>query len=371
MRRAITTTTGIGAKVDFDRVRYAQCWEDADILIEAMRIRGGETCLSIASAGDNTLALVGAGARRVIAVDLSPAQIACLELRVAAYRSLSYGEMLELLGHQESRRRALLYRRCRPSLSGVTRRFWDTNGKLIEAGIAQRGRFERYLAGFRKLILPLIHSRSTVRRLFELPSVAERRAFFDDRWNNRRWRFLCRVFFGRSVLDRFGRDPNFMTYADEPVWRSLERRIPDALIVQRPAENPYLQWILAGRYVTALPYALRVENFVRIRDNLHRLEWHCAPLEQVLAGIPPGTLHGCNLSDVFEYMSPEAYERVLEDLVSASAPGCRFVYWNVVVDRHRPAGLEHALRPLRDVSERLHARAKAFFYRDLVVEEVI
>ncbi len=43
---------------DFSAIRYAQCWEDADILLEGLGIRPGDTCLSIASAGDNSLAML-------------------------------------------------------------------------------------------------------------------------------------------------------------------------------------------------------------------------------------------------------------------------------------------------------------------------
>src|SRR2546421_8640553 len=102
----------IAAKASFSGVRYAQCWEDADVLLEALDVRPGDVCLSIASAGDNTLALLTRNPARVVAVDLSPAQIACLELRVAAYQSLCHPELLELLGSSPSNRRGDLYRRC-------------------------------------------------------------------------------------------------------------------------------------------------------------------------------------------------------------------------------------------------------------------
>src|SRR5436309_6336755 len=106
----------VAGRADFSRVRYAQCWEDADILLEGLDVRPGDVCLSIASAGDNTLALLTRSPGRVIALDLSPAQLACLELRVAAYRVLSHPELLELIGSTPSRRRLLLYQRCRPQL---------------------------------------------------------------------------------------------------------------------------------------------------------------------------------------------------------------------------------------------------------------
>ena len=366
----MTHGTEIAEKASFDRIRYAQCWEDADVLLAAARIAPSDTCLSIASAGDNTLALVGAGAKRVIAADLSAAQIACLELRVAAYRTLMHNEFLELVGQNDSADRIKLYARCRDQLSSGARRFWDAKPAQVRRGIAQGGKFERYLRIFRRVLLPLTQRRQTVKKLFELETEVQRQALYDARWNNRRWRFLCFLFFGRASLGRFGRDPSFTQFADESVWTSLQRRLPHALVVQNPAANPYLQWILKGRFETALPWSWREENFASIRDNLDALEWHCDTIEAVLADLPDGTLKHCNLSDIFEYMSQPAYEKLLKEFVRASAPGCRLVYWNVVVKRSRPECLADALMPLRDLANKLHSRDKAFFYRDLVIEEV-
>jgi S-adenosylmethionine-diacylglycerol 3-amino-3-carboxypropyl transferase len=361
----------IAQRADFARIRYAQCWEDADVLLEAMNVRPSDTCLSIASAGDNALALVGAGAKRVVAVDLSPAQIACLELRVAAIRRLTHAQFLELLGQNPSADRCTLYLRCRDALSEESREFWDRNPVLIDQGIAQGGKFERYLSAFRRFVLPLVHRQQTVTTLFELESEEERRSFYEQRWNNKRWDLLCRIFFGRASLGRLGRDPSFMKYADEPVWESLQRRIPNAFVVQCPTDNPYLQWILEGRFVSALPYAWRAENFAKIRDNIDALEWRCDSIEQVLAELPDGSLNGCNLSDIFEYMSQADYERLLNEFVRAGAPGCRLVYWNVVTERKSPATFRHAIRPQQALANTLHQRDKAFFYRDFVVEEVL
>src|SRR5206468_952893 len=98
----------IARQVDFSRIRYGQCWEDADVLLEGLAIRPEHVCLSIASAGDNTLALLSRGPQRVIALDFNPAQIACLELRVAAYRELNHRELLTLMGSIPGEDRASL-----------------------------------------------------------------------------------------------------------------------------------------------------------------------------------------------------------------------------------------------------------------------
>lgn len=41
-------------KADFSFLRYAQCWEDADVLLEALDVGPDSVCLSIASAGENS-----------------------------------------------------------------------------------------------------------------------------------------------------------------------------------------------------------------------------------------------------------------------------------------------------------------------------
>src|SRR3954467_11432350 len=127
--------TEVAHKADFSAVRYAQCWEDADVLVEALDVQPGDVCLSIASAGDNALALLTRHPARVIALDLSPAQLACVELRVAAYRVLEHPELLELIGSTPSSspaRRTALCQKCRPLLSGPARDFRDAHPK--EAG---------------------------------------------------------------------------------------------------------------------------------------------------------------------------------------------------------------------------------------------
>src|SRR5882724_7368319 len=100
--------SAIAAKARFDTIRYGQLWEDADTLLLGLDSRPGATLVSICSAGDNALAMLTLDPERLVVVDLSPAQIACLQLRIAAMRSLDHGEFLELMGSRPSSRRGAL-----------------------------------------------------------------------------------------------------------------------------------------------------------------------------------------------------------------------------------------------------------------------
>ena len=361
----------IATQADFSVIRYAQCWEDADILLEALDPQPHHNCLSIASAGDNTLAILSRHPAHVVALDLNPAQIACLELRVAAYRLLDHPELLQFIGARPCERRHDYYARCRPHLPPAVQDFWDARGDAIAQGFGNAGRFERYLKIFGMRILPLLQPKYNREQLLHPRTQPERERFYDRHWDTWRWRAAFRAFFSRRLMGWLGRDPSFFQYVETNVADRLLARTKYALTMLDPVENPYLQWILLGRHGPALPYALRAENFQAIRDSLDRLEIRCQSIEEYLADANTFPVDRFNLSDIFEYMSEDDFATLLRHLVEGSRPGARLVYWNMMAPRTRPESMAGQLRPLQDLSQALFLQDKAFFYSNFVVEEVI
>lgn len=352
----------------FSILRYAQVWEDADILLEGLEAGAGARCLSIASAGDNALALLTTAPERVLAIDFSRPQLAALELRVGAFRELTHPELLELIGSRPSAQRPRLYDRCRKHLSDPARTYWDHHPQLVVDGIGTGGKFERYFRIFRRGVLPLIHSKITTRALF-LPRTREQReAFYEWAWDNHRWKLLFHLFFSRRVMGRLGRDPSFFRYVEGSVAERILERTRHALVVLDPCRNPYLQWILLESHPTALPLYLREEHFETIRGNLDRLEWRQAGVEEVVTSGEKFTHF--NLSDIFEYLDPASYLQLLRGIVGAAEPGSRLAYWNMLAPRSRPEAMEDLLVPLEERAARLHREDKAFFYSRFVLEEV-
>jgi S-adenosylmethionine-diacylglycerol 3-amino-3-carboxypropyl transferase len=261
-----------------------------------------------------------------------------------------------------------LYDRCRGLLSREARDFWDANSNAIDAGIGGAGKFESYFALFRRL-LPLIHSRKKIERLFNCSTTEERERFYAEEWNTLRWRAMFRLFFSRRVMGWLGRDPSFFRYVEGNVADRILERVRHALVSLDPRDNPYLQWILTGRHETALPFALREENFDAIRACLDRLEWRREPLEAFLRS--DEKFDRFNLSDIFEYISIENYHRALDRLIRASRSRARLAYWNMLAPRQRPMSVADRVRPLSDLAAALHQQDKAFFYSAFVVEEVM
>ncbi|MCU0633637.1 MAG: BtaA family protein [Gemmatimonadaceae bacterium] len=367
---AAVQATEVAARAGFTDLRYAQCWEDADVLSRALVVGPSHTVLSVASAGDNTLALLADDPDRVIAVDLSAAQLAALSLRMAAYATLQHDELLELMGSRPSRRRRELYARCRSRLPAEARAWWDAHPAAVHMGIGAAGRFERYFALFRRWILPLVHSRSTRGALLSPRPSDARARFHDDVWDTRRWRWLFRAFFSEWMLGRLGRDPAFFTYVEGAVGERLRARVRYALVTLDPSENPYLHWILTGEHPTVLPRALRPDVVERIRPRLDRIELHHGAIESLLSSGRLAQVHRFNLSNIFEYMSEHAQQALLTSCLTVAPAGARLAYWNLLVPRRGAALLPDRLRALRDEADRLHAEDKTFFYSAFVLEEV-
>jgi S-adenosylmethionine-diacylglycerol 3-amino-3-carboxypropyl transferase len=364
------TNTEIATKASFDKIRYAQCWEDADILLNGMNIQEGDVCLGIGSAGENCLSMLTRNPSKVIAVDMNSSQLACIELRVAGFKRLKHQELLELIGSRPADNRLDLYERCRPELCSEVQKFWDSHHEDIVNGIGSAGKFERYFATFRNRIIPLIHSQKRVDLLLKGGDMQQCASFYDRKWNNLRWRMLFKVFFSRFMMGRLGRDPAFFNYVKGSVADRILGRTRHALRELNPAENPYLHWILKGTHGKTLPHALRPENFELIKKNIDRLEWRLGTIESVLEQEGENSIDRFNLSDIFEYMSGEMTAEVLERILKSARPGSRLAYWNMLAPRCCPEEWSDRVTNLKDLGSELLLKDKAFFYSAFVVEEV-
>lgn len=358
----------------FDLVRYANAWEDAEVLRSALAPGPGKRILSIASAGDNAFALLAAGAE-VVAADLSPAQLALIELKRAAIRRLGYGETLAFFGLRKSDGdRRQVYELLERDLPGWARDFWRERLDEVADGVVHHGKFESYFRLFRERVLPLIHRRATVLGLLAERDAAGRHAFYQGEWNNLRWRLLFRIFFSRFAMGRLGRDPEFFRYVQGSVAERILGRVEYALTALPTHANPYLEYILTGRFKTSLPLYLRPEVFADLKRNLDRLTLFEGPIEKAAEAYRHGKagegFDGFNLSDIFEYLDPQASAGVYGRLLETARPGARFAYWNMLVPRKLSAAFPGRVRPLDAEAKALFARDLAFFYSAFVLEEV-
>lgn len=365
----MTTSTDIRDRARFDQIRYANVWEDADILHEALGASEGRRILSIASAGDNALALVAAGAE-VVAADISPAQLHLVELKKAAILGLDNELLLEFLGVRPSESRLETYGRLAPALPSDARAFWDASPAVIRDGVIHNGKFENYFRLFRTRVLPFVHGRELVDELLREKPFDERKRFYDERWDGVRWRAMFSVFFSRFVMGRLGRDPEFFRYVEGSVADRIRSRAEYAFTHLSTHDNPYLISIFTGNYGAALPRYLEPDSLASLRSGMDRLQLHQGPIDEVglAAG---GRFDGYNLSDIFEYLDPATTERLYGRLLEIAAPGARIAYWNMLVPRRRPDAFADRIVERTELATELFRRDRAFFYSAFVIDEVL
>jgi len=351
----------------FDFLRYSAVWEDADILCDALApaARGGRV-LSIASSGDNALALLTCDPAEVITADLSAPQLASTEMRIVAWRHLDRAALLGFLGVTALPDRLAVYRGLRMELSPDARAYWDEEEDAVAGGIIHAGKFERYLRAFRRFVLPLVHSRQTIERLLAERSREERERFYAEEWDTARWRLVFRLFFSRAAMGRLGRDPQFFAHVEGAVGDRILARTRHALTTLPIHHNPYATYIMTGSYADgALPLYLRAESWQPIRDRLDRVRLLQVPVQDA-----PGAFDAYNLSDIFEYMAPALHEATYAALVEKARPGARLAYWNMLAPRSMPESLAPRVRQRRDIADPLFERDNAWFYSAFHVDEV-
>jgi len=362
----------IEERARFDLVRYANCWEDAEILVRALEPAPGRRVLSIASAGDNSFSLLALGAD-VVAADLSPAQLALVELKAAAIRRLERSECLAFLGVTPATDRPAVYGRLEGDLSDGARRYWSARPQDVAGGVIHAGRFESYFHLFRRRVLPWIHRRRTVEALLEPRDTAARHAFYAERWDTWRWRLVFRIFFSRLVMGRLGRDPEFFRYVEGSVAARILERTRYALTELPATDNPYLEYILRGSFRSALPPYLDPAPYEALRARLRTapeaLNLHLGPIEEAARRYGEGGFDGYNLSDVFEYLDEGTSASLYAELLAHARPGARFAYWNMLVPRRRPDAVAACVRSLEARARELFAQDRAFFYSAFVLEE--
>ena len=363
-------TERIETRARFDLIRYANVWEDADLLCAALLPAPGRRMLSIASAGDNAFALLADGAE-VVAADFSPAQLALVDLKRAAIRRLSHAEALSFLGARPGPDRRPIYEQLERDLSERTRDFWREHLDDVADGVLHHGKFEGYFKLFRNRILPLVHRRSTVLELLRERDEAGRVRFYEETWDTWRWRLLFRIFFSRFAMGRLGRDPEFFRYVEGSVAERILERTRYALTALPAHANPYIGSILTGSFTNALPRYLRPEVFAAARKGIDRLTLFEGSIEEAAAAHREAGFDGFNLSDIFEYLGPASSAGIYGRLLDAARPGARFAYWNMLVPRRLAASFPERARPLDAEARELFARDQAFFYSAFVLEEAI
>jgi len=353
-----------------DQLRYSNVWEDHLCLDGAARTL--ETpmgaALSIGSAGDNALSLLLFNPQRLVILDLSPAQMALVELKMAAIRRLAFGEYLHLFGYKPAEvrgdGRSALLDRLLPHLPENARDFWHARRSLVNEGLVDAGRLDGYFKKFRDLVTSQVWRAETFAAMVHAPDIEEQARLWRA-GDLKLLKLAVSEFFSKSSLSREGRHSSQFQYVNQedigPIFLQKFSRLIETQLI---AENPYMYRFLTGHVFLgrhAIPL-LRETDFATIRSRLDAVETVCMDVESYLSRSAE-RFDFMNLSDVFEYLSELEAERLFRLLAARMTPGGRLAYWTLLVERRPAAGLHIH----EEVSARLTESDRTWFYSRFLV----
>lgn len=348
----------------FSFIRYANCWEDSDTLCKALNIGREDIGLSVTSGGDNTFALLLQDPKKIYAFDVNKTQEYCMELKIAAFRSLSYNEVLRFFGVLGSNKRKHTFQTLKKYLSKEAVDYFSENMGIIEKGIIHSGKFENYFAKFRKYIAPFFCGSKRLKEFCELESIREQKKFYAKYIDNLRFKAIFKLYFGVKLMARFGRDNSFYKYVDDKKSQAddIKKRFEYGISHTINKKNPYLSYILKGNFSEyALPEYLKKENFKKIKSDLDKIVLINSDLLSLDKELKFDFL---NLSDIFEYISKEEFEKNTDKLMEICNDNARIAYWNM---QNRRYLRKKDFYLHKEKSVNLFRENKSFFYRNFLV----
>lgn len=352
-------------KINFGIIRYANCWEDADLLLKELNLATNSNVLSIASGGDNSFSLLTTGAKQVVAVDISETQLFLVELKAEAIKQLDRVSYMKFIGflEQSKEERTGKYVQLKANLSDKCIAYWDVNTAVIEAGIVHHGKFEKYFQLFAKKVLPFIHSQKKVDHLLSLKSAEEQLDFFNEKWNTWRWRVFFKIFFSRFVMGRLGRDKAFLKEVKGSVSDFILAQAQSHLTTVNAQNNFILNYALTGNFRNEFPHYVRKDNYEAVKSNIHRLILVKGLAQNAIGEYGP--FDAFNLSNIFEYLDTATFQELQEMLVKGGTKNAKYAYWNLMVDRLMT---ENKALNLTNQTKTCNIKDKGFFYKRLVVD---
>ena len=355
-------------RVDFEIIRYANCWEDADILLKGLSPKEGSKILSIGSAGDNSFSMLTTNPEIVVAVDVNKIQLYLIELKKVCFKKLSHEEMLGFLGFKPSDKRKELFNSLKNELDAASRNYWEKNIASIISGIIYQGKFENYFMMFSSKILPWIHSKKTVAKLFQTKTAKEQEIFYNEQWNSWRWRLLFKLFFSKYVMGKYGRDPEFLKEVKVTVSDYIYNKAGNHLQTEEAQQNFILHFNLTGNFGTLLPHYLQKENFEKIKSNIDLLQIKEGYAQAAISEF--GKFNSMNLSNVFEYMDATIFKQTAESLINGTENDGRLAYWNLMVPRRISELYPEKVNYQKELSQELTGIDKGFFYNQFIVDQI-
>jgi S-adenosylmethionine-diacylglycerol 3-amino-3-carboxypropyl transferase len=344
-----STTTGSKRLADrlfawwFNRLVYAQIWEDPVADLDALQLEPGANIVTISSGGCNALAYLAAEPAAVHAVDLNGAHLAMLEMKRAALQHLpGYDDVRDFLAAADQPQNAERYRRyIAPHLSAGAREYWDAGAPLrarhtmFTRHAYRHGLLGRFI-GLSHLLVRLVGG--NLGKLAQARTPDEQKLLFERHVAPVFRHPLVRMLANRpaalyslgippSQFDALKRDADQAGMTLPELFCERMRHLACDFPLQ---ENCFAAQAFARRYDPAqpaqLPMYLQPRHYEALRRNAGRVHAHHMTLTGFLRSQPAGSMDAYLFLDAQDWMDAAQLTELWQEVTRTAAAGARVVF---------------------------------------------
>ena len=231
--------------------------------------------------------------------------------------------------------------------------WWDERLDAIRMGVLGAGVSERLVRTVVGALGLIGYGRRRRERLLACTTLAEQRDFFDREWNTRRWRGLIRLTLGRRRLSGVYDPAFFDRVENESFGEHFLRCMEHGLTTLPVSTNYFLRFMLTGTYgereTDPRPPYLDSAGARLVSDGLDRLTLVDGAMTDWLRTQPAASIDGFSLSNICEWLPPDAIDALFAEIARTAAPGAvvcfrNFLGWTEVPARWREVIVEDRLR---------------------------
>lgn len=344
----------------FEKINYSASNEDSESERIALQINPEDTVLCITGSGARSLDLLIDSPKQIVSIDFNASQNHLLELKIAAFKTLSYEEMLSFFGVRTATNRLETFKRLESLLSNEANAFWSVNLKDIERGIIYCGTWEKLLKGMLRFAF---FRKSIIRKLFSANTLSEQSEIWKAKWNNGVWRFFLKIMSNRFLWVKIIREPGAQLIPKEfSVYDYMNNRLEHMSSRFQLKNNHFANLIFQGKYSEncILPHHLQEQNFERIKANIDRIQ---IVTDSLLDYLPEheNRFTKFSLSDFSSYAPTEMYSAIWNAVITSAEPSALFCERHFLVKRNPEMQFVN-LRRNTDMENKLNLQDESFIY---------
>jgi S-adenosylmethionine-diacylglycerol 3-amino-3-carboxypropyl transferase len=318
---------------------YPQIWEDPDVDMKAMALEPHHHVVAISSGGCNVLSYLTANPAKITAVDLSPAHVALVKLKLAGLVHMpDWESFYRFFGEAKSRTNIADYDEyLRENIDASTRRYWESR---LPNGSKRLSRFTSNLYGKGALgrFIGIGHRLAGIAGvrldgIVACETQAEQRVYFEKHmaplFESRIVRHICSY---RAALFGLGIPPSQYEALcnGEPMAKVLRKRL-EKLACDFPIMENYFAWQAFNRAYAPhaagpLPPYLMRRNFNDLKKRADRVCMQHASLTDTLAAMPAASADRFVLLDAQDWMNDNQLNELWAAIDHAAKKDARVIF---------------------------------------------